>query len=98
MKQASVVEKAKEVYTWALEQGIAKEQARAVLPEGLTGTTLYMAGNLRSWIHYCELRMKNGTQKEHMDIAEKCWNIIASHFPSVDEAMWKERYDRENRA
>jgi thymidylate synthase (FAD) len=98
MKQASVVEKAKEVYTWALEQGIAKEQARAVLPEGLTGTTLYMAGNLRSWIHYCELRMKNGTQKEHMDIAEKCWNIIASHFPSVDEAMWKERHDRENRA
>ena len=97
MKQASVVEKAKEVYTWALEQGIAKEQARAVLPEGLTGTTLYMAGNLRSWIHYCELRMKNGTQKEHMDIAEKCWNIIASHFPSVDEAMWKERHDRENR-
>ena len=60
MKQASVVEKAKEVYTWALEQGIAKEQARAVLPEGLTGTTLYMAGNLRSWIHYCELRMKIG--------------------------------------
>ena len=98
MKQASVVEKAKEVYTWALEQGIAKEQARAVLPEGLTGTTLYMAGNLRSWIHYCELRMKNGTQKEHMDIAEKCWNIIASHFPSVDEAMWKERHERENRA
>ena len=67
--------------------GIAKEQARALLPEGLTETTLYMAGTLRSWIHYCELRRGHGTQKEHMDIADQCWNIIAGHFPEIAEAL-----------
>ena len=76
MKQHEVIHKAKEVYEWALENGIAKEQARAVLPEGNTETTLYMAGTLRSWIHYYQLRSKNGTQKEHSDIAIKCWDII----------------------
>ena len=69
MKQAQVLRSSREVYEWALQQGIAKEQARAVLPEGLTATTLYMAGTLRSWIHYCQLRMANGTQKEHQKIA-----------------------------
>ena len=67
--------------------GIAKEQARAVLPEGMTGTTLYMAGTLRSWIHYCRLRMANGTQLEHAEIAKRCWDIIGGHFPSVREAV-----------
>ena len=60
-----------------LDNGIAKEQARAVLPEGLTESTLYMDGSLRSWIHYCQLRMGNGTQKEHAEVASKCWDIVA---------------------
>jgi thymidylate synthase (FAD) len=87
MKQRELIKHAKEVYDWALSQGIAKEQARAVLPEGNTKTVLYMAGNLRSWIHYCELRMGNGTQKEHALIAKDCWSIIGQHFPSVVEAL-----------
>lgn len=87
MKQCEVLLKTKEVYEWALEKGIAKEQARAVLPEGNTETTLYMAGSLRSWVHYCQLRMANGTQKEHMEIAQKCWNILIGHFPAVAEAL-----------
>lgn len=86
MKQAEALRANRGVYEWALQQGIAKEQARAVLPEGLTGTTLYMAGSLRSWIHYCQLRMANGTQKEHQQIAELCWDIIGTHFPSVVKA------------
>lgn len=87
MKQREVINKSQEVYQWALDNGVAKEQARAVLPEGNTETTLYMAGSLRSWIHYCQLRMANGTQKEHMEVAEKCWEVIAGHFPSVAEAL-----------
>jgi thymidylate synthase (FAD) len=87
MKQHEVIRKANEVYEWDLENGIAKEQARAVLPEGNTETTLYMAGTLRSWIHYYQLRSKNGTQKEHSDIAIKCWDIIKQHFPDVAEAV-----------
>ena len=87
MKQHEVIRKANEVYEWALENGIAKEQARVVLPEGNTETTLYMAGTLRSWIHYYQLRSKNGTQKEHSDIAIKCWDIIKQHFPDVAEAV-----------
>ena len=71
------------VYVEALRRGIAKEQARVVLPEGLTMSTLYMAGSLRSWVHYCALRCKNGTQKEHMDIAEKAWSELTLHFPSL---------------
>ena len=87
MQQSKVINKAKEVYEWALKNGIAKEQARAVLPEGNTETTLYMAGSLRSWVHYCELRRANGTQKEHMAVADKCWEIIKIHFPAVVEAV-----------
>jgi thymidylate synthase (FAD) len=78
---------AQKEYEQALKMGIAKEQARALLPEGLTETTLYMGGTLRSWIHYCQLRMANGTQKEHMEIAQQCWEIIGQHFPSVIEAL-----------
>jgi thymidylate synthase (FAD) len=85
--QSDLIAHAKDAYSWALAKGIAKEQARAVLPEGNTVTTLYMAGSLRSWIHYCDLRMANGTQKEHMEIAKKCWNIISGHFPSIAEAL-----------
>ena len=86
MKQADVIRQAKEVYEWALANGIAKEQARAVLPEGNTETTLYMAGTLRSWIHYCQLRMGNGTQREHSVVASQCWDVISQHFPDVAEA------------
>ena len=86
-KQQELLEQSKDVYNWALDNGIAKEQARAVLPEGNTETTLYMAGTLRSWIHYCDLRMGNGTQKEHMDIAKECWDIIGVHFPDVIKAI-----------
>jgi thymidylate synthase (FAD) len=74
---------AKKYYTEALEKGIAKEQARAVLPEGLTMSTLYMSGTLRSWIHYCQLRMAHGTQKEHMEIARMAWDNICEAFPSI---------------
>ncbi len=87
MKQSEVINKAKQVYKWALDNGIAKEQARAVLPEGNTETTLYVSGTLRSWIHYCQLRMANGTQKEHMVIAKDCWDVLAVHFPNVMKAF-----------
>lgn len=79
--QIKVENAAKAAYEWALANGIAKEQARVVLPEGLTMSRMYMAGTLRSWIHYCELRRGNGTQKEHRDIAEKCWKILQNEFP-----------------
>jgi thymidylate synthase (FAD) len=82
-KQASVIFQAKEAYEWAIKNGIAKEQARSVLPEGNTHSKLYMNGTLRSWIHYCQLRMENGTQKEHMEIAKACWEIIETQFPNV---------------
>jgi len=85
MQQAKVRNAAVDAYQWALKQGIAKEQARAVLPEGLTESTLYMAGSLRSWIHYIDLRAANGTQKEHMIIAEQCKKIVLEHFPMLEE-------------
>ena len=81
IKQQEVIDKAKEAYNWAIENGIAKEQARAVLPEGNTKTRLYMNGTLRSWVHYIELRGANGTQQEHMDIAHACAEVIAKIFP-----------------
>ena len=85
MQQAKVRNAAQAAYKWALDNGIAKEQARAVLPEGLTESTLYMAGSLRSWIHYIDLRAANGTQKEHMLIAEQCKKIVLEHFPMLEE-------------
>ena len=81
--QEALTESSLQVYDWALRNGIAKEVARSVLPEGLTMSRMYMSGSLRSWIHYCELRMGNGTQKEHRLIAEQCWNIITEQFPSL---------------
>lgn len=87
MEQTKAVNRAEMAYNDALKKGIAKEQARAILPEGLTGSTLYMAGSLRSWVHYCQLRMANGTQKEHMEVAAKCWDIVSWHFPSVADAL-----------
>ena len=84
-KQLSVIAKAKEAYDWAIDNGIAKEQARVVLPEGNTKTRLYMNGTLRSWIHYIELRAANGTQKEHMDIAHACAEVIAVIFPLAED-------------
>jgi thymidylate synthase (FAD) len=85
--QARVRNYAKKEYEGALKMGIAKEQARALLPEGLTETTLYMAGSLRSWIHYCDLRRANGTQKEHMIVADQCWDVIGQHFPDIVKAL-----------
>lgn len=70
-------------YEWAIQNGIAKEQARAVLPEGLTVSKIYMSGTLRSWIHYVQLRVENGTQKEHMEVAQKCKDILMENFPSI---------------
>lgn len=87
MKQHELIKSSKEVYNWALSNGIAKEQARAVLPEGNTETTVYMAGSLRSWIHYCKLRMGIETQKEHRVVAEQCWEHIKTHFPDIAEAV-----------
>lgn len=87
MAQKELIQKAKLIYKTALDHGIAKEQARAVLPEGNTETTLYMSGTLRSWIHYCKLRRANGTQKEHMEIADKCWDVLSQHFPDVAKAV-----------
>ena len=81
--QKSLIENAKEVYNWAIENGIAKEQARSVLPEGNTVSRIYMNGTLRSWVHYIELRGANGTQKEHMEIAHECAKVISEVFPLV---------------
>ena len=83
--QQGVIDKAKEAYDWAIRAGIAKEQARVVLPEGNTKTRLYMNGTLRSWVHYIELRGANGTQKEHMDIAHACAKVIAQIFPLMEQ-------------
>lgn len=82
-EQSNLIAHAEEVYKHALNKGIAKEVARVVLPEGLTTSRLYMSGTLRSWVHYCQLRMGNGTQKEHKEIAEDCWAIVCSQFPSI---------------
>jgi len=80
-KQEHLINEARETYNWAIENGIAKEQARAVLPEGNTVSRMYMNGTLRSWIHYIELRSGNGTQKEHMEIAVTCAEVITKIFP-----------------
>jgi len=77
----------KMAYAWATERGIAKEQARAVLPEGCTESVMIMSGSLRSWVHYCQLRMDKATQKEHRIVAEQCWEIICHHFPDVKKAL-----------
>jgi thymidylate synthase (FAD) len=80
-KQQRIIDAAEEAYTWAITNGIAKEQARAVLPEGLTVSRMYMNGTIRSWIHYIQLRRENGTQKEHIEIAKACAEAIKEIFP-----------------
>ena len=85
--QMRIAHLAKKEYDWAIKKGIAKEQARKVLPEGLTKTRLYMNGTLRSWVHYIELRGANGTQKEHMDIAHACAKVIAEIFPLAQDLV-----------
>lgn len=86
-KQEAVIAAAQEAYRWAIANGIAKEQARAVLPEGNTVSRMYMNGTLRSWIHYIELRGANGTQQEHMDIAHAIAEVIAEIFPSAKDYL-----------
>lgn len=81
--QEAVIKAAEKAYKWAIDNGIAKEQARVVLPEGCTKTRLYMNGSLRSWVHYIELRGANGTQKEHMEIAHACAKVVAEIFPNI---------------
>jgi thymidylate synthase (FAD) len=80
-KQQAVIKASRDAYSWAIANGIAKEQARAVLPEGITESRLYMNGTLRSWIHFIELRSANGTQKEHQEVAVACAKAIAAIFP-----------------
>ena len=84
-QQKRVMDVADGVYKWAIGVGIAKEQARAVLPEGLTKSRLYMAGTLRSWIHYVDVRTTPGTQKEHLEIARQCGQIIEPFFPMMKD-------------
>ena len=84
MHQEQVAEQAQHAYEWALSKGIAKEVARAVLPEGLTMSRMYMAGTLRSWMHYCTVRMAKDTQKEHRLIAEQAWQHIVQRMPAVE--------------
>ena len=86
-RQKRVIEEARNAYDWAITNGIAKEQARAVLPEGLTVSRLYMNGTLRSWIHFIELRSANGTQKEHQQVALECAKVIAEVFPLANELI-----------
>lgn len=83
--QSDLLKRTKDVYTWALDKGIAKEQARAVLPEGNTKSRMYMNGTLRSWVHYIQLRSGNGTQKEHRDVALACADAIEPIFPMIKE-------------
>ena len=89
-QQQDVLRVVKRAYTWALTNGIAKEQARAVLPEGLTHSRLYMAGSVRSWIHYCLLRTDMATQKEHRDVAQQCLDILLSQFPALKDVLANE--------
>lgn len=86
-RQKFIQEITKENYDWAIQNGVAKEQARVVLPEGLTMSKIYMCGTLRSWIHYVQLRVENGTQKEHMEVARKCKDILMENFPSIRSVL-----------
>jgi thymidylate synthase (FAD) len=88
-KQSEFAKEAQTIYTWALENGIAKEQARAVLPEGMTVSRMYMNGTLRSWVHYIQLRSGNGTQKEHREVALACAKAIEPIFPMINEFVTK---------
>jgi thymidylate synthase (FAD) len=87
--QDNIIEKCREAYIWAIEKGIAKEQARAVLPEGLIESRIYMNGTLRSWVHFIELRSANGTQKEHQLVAMECAKVISKIFPLANDLVAK---------
>ena len=84
-KQLTIIEQAQKVYRWAIENNIAKEQARALLPEGLIQSRLYMNGTIRSWMHYIKLRSTFGTQKEHVEIAKECGKVIEPIFPLIKD-------------
>jgi thymidylate synthase (FAD) len=84
-RQNQVMDEILDTYQWALDNGIAKEQARAVLPEGMTKSRMYMNGTLRSWVHYIQLRCANGTQKEHQEVALACADAIEPIFPMIKE-------------
>jgi len=88
--QRAVISASQEAYTWAISEGIAKEQARVVLPEGMTHTRMYMNGTLRSWIHYCQLRCAVETQKEHREVANQCWDITCGQFPALEGILINE--------
>jgi len=90
LKQKELIAHAKAVYEWAVSKGIAKEQARSVLPEGNIVSRLYVNGTIRSWLHYIQLRSANGTQKEHMQIAQKCAEVIVKVFPMASEFVEKQ--------
>lgn len=85
--QLHITNQARIIYNEAIEKGIAKEQARAILPEGLTESVVIATGSVRSWVHYCDLRMKWDTQKEHRIVAEQCWNVIEKEFPDIKIAL-----------
>lgn len=85
--QLTAIEAAKEAYSWAIKNGVAKEQARAILPEGLTMSRMYMKGSLRSWIHYCQVRTDISTQKEHRELALDAWSQITEAFPSLKDCL-----------
>lgn len=87
MEQMTLLRNTKKLYKWAISNGIAKEQARAILPEGLTPSRMYMAGSLRSWVHYIQLRSENGTQLEHMDIAKECAKVLEPVFPLIKDLV-----------
>lgn len=87
--QRDLIKRSQDVYTWAIAKGIAKEQARAVLPEGMMESRLYMNGTLRSWIHFIELRSANGTQKEHQEVALECARVITEIFPLAETLVQK---------
>jgi len=81
LRQANLMKRVQQEYTWAIDQGIAKEQARAVLPEGMMMSRMYVNGTLRSWITYCQLRMGPETQKEHRIVAQQCWDNLVQVYP-----------------
>jgi len=86
-RQREIQQQVKETYDWAIQKGIAKEQARCVLPEGMTISRMYMNGTLRSWIHYIQLRSGNGTQKEHREVALACAQVISTIYPLIQELI-----------
>lgn len=92
-RQHRVISEAQKAYEWAIEKGIAKEQARAVLPEGLTVSRMYMSGTLRSWVHYIQLRAAHGTQKEHQQIAVACADALATEFPMIRDLVKEQHMD-----